>query len=294
MDMLCGSAVQPACQKDSHVVPGLADGGLNRHLAALVGAIGLADFDQRLTRLFAAMAAIDQFNMIALDDGQHAQSLYTWHRMRPDLTHHLVGQYLEGRHYIRDQALVQLRRQPQGQLRMGMLRPDQIEDSWYRAYFFDDARLGGKLSILTDGQDRHIYQNYYCAAGSNGFSPREAETMARLSDVVAQAVIRHRQLTAMTSDSWPLDWAQSAACIIQITRLLAQRAPGLARRESEVCARILTGHTTEAIALDLGIAGNSVATYRKRAYAKLGICSQHQLFMLCLGTDSEPGRIKSG
>ena len=35
--------------------------------------------------------------------------------------------------------------------------------------------------------------------------------------------------------------------------------------------------SSEAIALTLGISVNTVLTYRKRAYTRLGICSQNEL-----------------
>lgn len=58
----------------------------------------------------------------------------------------------------------------------------------------------------------------------------------------------------------------------------------LTSREKSVCVGILTGHTTEAIALHLGISANSVLTFRRRLYQKLGICSQNDLFMRVLET----------
>ena len=56
----------------------------------------------------------------------------------------------------------------------------------------------------------------------------------------------------------------------------------LTQREKEVCARILLGMSSEGIGLDLGIKMQSVLTYRKRAYARLNISSQNELFALCL------------
>ncbi|HYE48716.1 MAG TPA: helix-turn-helix transcriptional regulator [Azospirillaceae bacterium] len=53
--------------------------------------------------------------------------------------------------------------------------------------------------------------------------------------------------------------------------------PGLAARERAVCARMLVGMTAEAIALDLGISSSSVVTYRRRAYAKMGVCSGFEI-----------------
>ncbi|QBR03670.1 helix-turn-helix transcriptional regulator [Paraburkholderia pallida] len=60
----------------------------------------------------------------------------------------------------------------------------------------------------------------------------------------------------------------------------AQAFSSLTSRERTVCIGILTGYTSEGIALNLGISINSVLTYRKRVYEKLGITSQNELFML--------------
>ncbi|GHF62291.1 helix-turn-helix transcriptional regulator [Seohaeicola zhoushanensis] len=53
----------------------------------------------------------------------------------------------------------------------------------------------------------------------------------------------------------------------------------LSRREREVCSRILHGMSSCVIADDLGIGKESVMTYRKRAYNRLGIASQRELLM---------------
>ena len=56
----------------------------------------------------------------------------------------------------------------------------------------------------------------------------------------------------------------------------------LTTRESEVCERILVGFTSTGISLDLGIAESSVNTYRRRAYEKLEIATQNELFSMCI------------
>ena len=56
----------------------------------------------------------------------------------------------------------------------------------------------------------------------------------------------------------------------------------LSRRESEVVAFILRGHSTESIALHLGISPGTVKIHRKKAYSKLAISSQAELFSLLL------------
>jgi DNA-binding CsgD family transcriptional regulator len=61
-----------------------------------------------------------------------------------------------------------------------------------------------------------------------------------------------------------------------IEKCIAVQA-AMPRRESEVCARILYGLSTTGIALDLGVGEETIKTYRKRAYHRLGIGSEREL-----------------
>ena len=56
----------------------------------------------------------------------------------------------------------------------------------------------------------------------------------------------------------------------------------LSAREREVMRFVLRGHSSESIGYNLGISLTTVKTHRKRAYAKLGIASQNELFSLFL------------
>jgi DNA-binding CsgD family transcriptional regulator len=62
---------------------------------------------------------------------------------------------------------------------------------------------------------------------------------------------------------------------------------GLTRREAEVVSRIVMGMRTEAIATELGIKSATVITFRKRAYAKLGVARQAELFARCVQVFSD-------
>ena len=57
---------------------------------------------------------------------------------------------------------------------------------------------------------------------------------------------------------------------------------GLTPREEAVLGRIVSGISTEGIALDLDVKPSTVITLRKRGYAKLGIATQAELFARCL------------
>ena len=59
------------------------------------------------------------------------------------------------------------------------------------------------------------------------------------------------------------------------------------RREAEVVSRIVMGMRTEAIGAELGIKAATVITFRKRAYAKLGVARQAELFARCVQVFSD-------
>lgn len=56
---------------------------------------------------------------------------------------------------------------------------------------------------------------------------------------------------------------------------------GLTPREKAVACRIAAGMGTEEIARDMGVMPATVVTFRKRAYAKLGVGSRAELFARC-------------
>jgi DNA-binding CsgD family transcriptional regulator len=58
--------------------------------------------------------------------------------------------------------------------------------------------------------------------------------------------------------------------------------PALTPRELDVLRGTLEGASAIEIAVQMGVKPASVVTYQKRAYARLGISSQRQLFALCL------------
>jgi DNA-binding CsgD family transcriptional regulator len=56
----------------------------------------------------------------------------------------------------------------------------------------------------------------------------------------------------------------------------------LSKRELDVLRCVLEGLTAVEIAEIMGVQPSSVTTYQKRAYKRLGISSQRQLFALCM------------
>jgi len=100
-----------------------------------------------------------------------------------------------------------------------------------------------------------------------------------------------KQHVRVASVSVP-DFSDRLARLAVVRKFL--HVEGLSEREADVASRIVLGYSTTAIALDLNIAENTVSTLRRRAYAKLQICSQNEPFEICFRHINDIVRGKSG
>jgi DNA-binding CsgD family transcriptional regulator len=134
----------------------------------------------------------------------------------------------------------------------GAVVSEMSED--YRARFYDRPGLDGKTAVLVRGPALCLAVNFYWPGAGNG----GAETAIR---VLARLALLHFEARAESGYPAPL--------------------AVLSERERDVCLGILSGKKAEVIAGELGVAVSTIATYRTRAYEKLGISSRGSLFALC-------------
>jgi DNA-binding CsgD family transcriptional regulator len=143
----------------------------------------------------------------------------------------------------------------------------------YRKIFFENSGIVDKFATALWHDDRCFYVNFYRIARSGRFTSAELLRLERSSASFVATIARHFEL----SSPWPKTPAplgQRLEQLFSVTRPLA----ALSRRERDICIKILLGFTSEAIALDLGLSHSTVLTYRRRAYERLGIGSQNELF----------------
>jgi DNA-binding CsgD family transcriptional regulator len=103
------------------------------------------------------------------------------------------------------------------------------------------------------------------------FSSQEIRALNGIGPSLISLLAKHIEVIGMlrrSAHSWRLD---------EIEQFFNQQSSPLSLRERSVCARIIYGMSSTGIALDLGIGEESVKTYRKRAYLRLGIGSAYEL-----------------
>jgi DNA-binding CsgD family transcriptional regulator len=125
---------------------------------------------------------------------------------------------------------------------------------------------------------------------SQKFGPFPADCLARVHDLASTllaVIARHVALCRQKPD-----FSLALTSLGDIEACITGAPCPLPRREAEVCARILYDASARGIALELGIGEETVMTYRKRAYQRLGIETRRELLLwyLDLWSVSEVGR----
>lgn len=157
------------------------------------------------------------------------------------------------------------------------LRRDAITHRAYREQCYLRAGLVERLTVASSMAGHLVALNLYRREESGGFAAAEVEAIEALASFLGAIAGKHASLLGALLRSRERGDRIAAAC----ARLHALDGR-LTGRELDVLSRILVGMASEGIALDLRIRPNTVLTYRKRGYARLGVSSQAELFSLCL------------
>ena len=155
------------------------------------------------------------------------------------------------------------------------LLPQEIGNPEYQQLWYTAMGIKDRISVLSKADMGLYCCNFYRM--SQPFSDHEQDEIIKIAPVLSALTTKHTRLAGALSS---FQTRESQLQDLQ-NRLDALDA-GLTERECQVCSRILLGMTSEGIGLDLEITTQTVQTFRKRAYARLGISSQNELFALCL------------
>lgn len=142
---------------------------------------------------------------------------------------------------------------------------DEIDDADYRRICYDEPGVHSRASVLVGLPEHgHAAVNFYRTHAMPRFTAAELARLAALAGVLAGLVQTHLRLSEPVREAAPL----------------GRLAAALTDRERHVIAGIVDGRTTKMIARDLGLAPSTVDTYRYRAFRRLGIRREKELFVL--------------
>lgn len=154
---------------------------------------------------------------------------------------------------------------------------EDIAHDGYRQTCYATPNVSDRLSLLMQPTaDIWLCVNLYRERDAGNFQPGEVELVESLAPLIGEATRHHYALRGQSQLGIP------QLMLARLRRL----CPELSKRELDALRGVLEGHSAAEIADSMGVKPSSVVTYQKRAYQRLGISGQRQLFALCLANDA--------
>lgn len=193
--------------------------------------------------------------------------------------HARVENYLQRQYWVQDPAMVYAQTQLTGHDPM-LMRVDvrRLKDPVVREEIWPG--ICDRVVIAGRSRDR-TYSMSILREGAGGFSAADMERVGSSANLLISLLAKHEEMTGSLKN----DLTGAISSLPDIEARISN-ASALTAREAEVCARILYGLTTTGIALDLGISNETVKTFRKLAYRRLKIGSEHELMSWYLAVRS--------
>ncbi|MDS0859654.1 helix-turn-helix transcriptional regulator [Burkholderia pseudomultivorans] len=238
-------------------------------LAKVVDSIGTEQFASTLLSLLNSISGADHCAGFQFGS-ESIHSLWTESLQKSDSTIIYAYRYFQEGVWRKDPAISAVSDILHSTM-AGLIRAD-IHDRSYeeiKDYVFPSVR--DRVLLCRRLENSIIGVSVVRTDPGQSFSDDAVQQLAAVSNILMSSLIKHVSMLAPRPD---VSTALSNLC--EIERCVLSRS-NLPRRESEVCARILYGISSLGISLDLGIGEESVKTYRKRAYQRLGIGCEREL-----------------
>lgn len=192
-----------------------------------------------------------------------------------DTAHRQIALYLDRQYWRADPNAIEAQRMI-GKNATSLLRlnPRSLPDRDMRDSLYGRTGIGDRVLLCGGGADYSIGLSILRPEARGAFAAAEIDHLGRHCDTLLAIVNKHLGLRARRSEL-----GAALNSIDQILSYVEMAPAGLPRREAEVCARLIGGVSALGIALELGISEETVTTYRKRSYQRLGIASQRELLV---------------
>ena len=258
-------------------------------LTQLCRCIGSTAFESCLLKLLNKVTPVDHCVVFTFGEGG-AGHLFTHGRMEVEEARQLANDYVEHFHQkdpnfalvsgavdVCEDSLI-----PHNKEEDPIVAADFAPDFVYRNYFFDRHDLIDKASTVGKVEQGSVYCNFYRMGHSGPYSGKDWQLLESILPLITTLISSHYRILQLSSGGEQRPYRNARSLVHNIISKSVSPFSQLTPRERQVCERILLGYTSVGIGLDLNIAQSSVVTYRRRAYEKLGISTQNELFTLCL------------
>jgi DNA-binding CsgD family transcriptional regulator len=235
-------------------------------LELVISSLGTAHFGRSLFGALRDDLACDQVTAFAFSAQTQPRIVATGDPSDEQLSSVLARKYVSG-YWRADPAftfMIGLEQAPD--MALISISSVDIPDRDYRARFYDRNGITSRLTVAQRDATGLWISNLYRGPDRPPFAAADLARLSQRGRLIQSLTRKHDELVRDRSGLSDLKSMQER---------LAAPPFGLSPRESDVCARIIHGLTSEGIALDLGISTNSVLTHRKNAYRRLNISCQN-------------------
>ncbi len=255
------------------------DPGWLEGLTQLCRCIGSPAFESCLLKLLNKVTPVDHCVVFTYGESG-AGHLFTHGRMQVEEAQQLADDYVSSFHE-QDPNFAQLSSAIEG-CEDSLMPLAADADAAYQNHFFDRHDLIDKASTIGRVEQGSVYCNFYRMGRSGPYSDKDWRLLESILPLITTLISTHYRILQLSPADKQEQYRNARSLVHNIISKNVSPFSQLTPREREVCERILLGYTSVGIGLDLNIAQSSVVTYRRRAYEKLDISTQNELFTLCL------------
>lgn len=246
-------------------------------LRQVMAATGDSSFFGRFRRLMRAKLRMDTFLLMRLTPRAVPDFLGIWLR-RDVLRQNALVDYADG--FYRLDPFYQFRSVPRdGALyRLADIAPDRFFSSEYYLQYYRDTGLCDEIGLLCPlpgGAMAHLSLSRARTTGP--FRRREMRCLRHHAPVLLELLAQHCASTPPPATCVP-EIPQSSLPEMIRDQVTQMQDVALTRREAEVAALVMQGHSNRSAALILSVSRETCKVHRRNLYRKLGISSQRDLF----------------
>jgi DNA-binding CsgD family transcriptional regulator len=241
---------------------------VSAQLSELIGTIGTSSFEPTLINFTRQTIGCAHVTAFAHSARSAPRVLLAANAGAQPLARLMARKYLSNYWQMDPANGIDLRQMRLSSTIIVRLSPDEIPQDDYHFDCYASANLVDRFSVLRARSDDIVRLNFYRGSSVGKFRPADMQMFASRAELLLALILKHREVLNQPS----MTHAQRESA--------DDRRLRLPRREAEVCNYITKGLSSRAIADKLGIGVNTVLTYRKRIYTRLGINSQYELLRL--------------
>jgi DNA-binding CsgD family transcriptional regulator len=248
-------------------------------LIALIASVGEPGFAAQALAFINSQVLAEHLSLLAFDAALVPRVAGTASRAS-DSTAKIAGQVYERALFYRfDPNSERVRTgSADDDVMLSTLAAADIRDARYRSSIYGRFGIVERASLIRRVLGRWVQLNVYRDRASGRFEQAALAKLTEMGPLLIACTGKHLAQTSRPAAGR----RDRAATVASFESMLQSLNAGLTQRERQVCAHALAGVTVAGIAVTLGVKDSTVATLRRRAYAKLGISSLNALFAMCV------------